>query len=209
MSLSLHGVVGRGTFERHAELSIGRGEVLAITGANGSGKSTIVHTIAGLIPMMSGTLHVNETMWDHTAAKTFLVAEQRSCAVVFQDLRLFPHMNVLSNVAYGLRARGVNKDKAHEESALMLNNVGLARFEKRMPLDLSGGEQQRIALARALVIAPQVLLLDEPFASVDMASRADLRDLLGRLVSDFQGVTVLVSHDPADVRSLATDQLSL
>ena len=143
------------------------------------------------------------------AKKQWIAPENRTCAVVFQDLRLFPHMNVISNVAYGLRARGTQKDKAIEQSQKMLTRVGLSSFDKRLPSDLSGGERQRVALARALVLEPRVLLLDEPLSAVDSASRAALRELLPEVLGNFAGATVLVTHDLGDVEAMATANLSL
>jgi molybdate transport system ATP-binding protein len=168
MSISLQGIIGRGEFERSLDFSVSDGEVLAITGPNGSGKSTIIHTIAGLVPLRSGQLQSDNITWDAPDSQQWVSPEQRTCAVAFQDLRLFPHMNVISNVAYGLRAHGVNKDEAHSRSALVLVRVGLSSFETRRPSELSGGERQRVALARALVVEPRVLLLDEPLSAVDM-----------------------------------------
>jgi molybdate transport system ATP-binding protein len=157
MSISLQGMIGRGEFERSLNFSVADGEVLAITGPNGSGKSTIIHTIAGLVPLRSGQLESDGAIWDAPDSKQWVAPENRTCAVVFQDLRLFPHMNVIANVAYGLRAHGVNKDEAHSRSTLVLARVGLSSFEARRPNDLSGGERQRVALARALVVEPRVL----------------------------------------------------
>lgn len=209
MSISLHGTIGRGEFERALNFSVANGEVLAITGPNGSGKSTVIHTIAGLVPLRSGKLESDNNTWDEPAAKIWATPEQRTCAVVFQDLRLFPHLNVLANVAYGLRAHGIQKDEAIERSQKMLINVGLTSFEKRRPTDLSGGERQRVALARALVAEPRVLLLDEPLSAVDIASRDTLRELLPEVLGGFTGATILVTHDPGDVEAMATTSLSL
>jgi ABC-type sulfate/molybdate transport systems ATPase subunit len=118
-------------------------------------------------------------------------------------------MNVISNVAYGLRAHGIQKDEAIERSQKMLTLVGLSSFDKRMPYDLSGGERQRVALARALVLEPRVLLLDEPLSAVDSASRANLRELLSEVLGSFAGATILVTHDLGDVEAMATSNLSL
>jgi molybdate transport system ATP-binding protein len=148
-------------------------------------------------------------MWDASDSKVWVAPENRTCAVVFQDLRLFPHMNVISNVAYGLRARGVNKDEAIARSQKMLARVGLTSFEKRLPTQISGGERQRVALARALVLEPRVLLLDEPLSAVDSASRAALRELLPDVLGGFAGATILVTHDLGDVEAMATRSLSL
>ncbi len=209
MTISLQGVVGRGEFERVLDFAVSDGEVLAITGPNGSGKSTVIHTIAGLIPMRSGQLIADNTTWDSSTTNTWVEPENRTCAVVFQDLRLFPHMSVISNVAYGLRARGLHKDEAEQRSQKILERVGLKSFEMRRPNNISGGERQRVALARALVLEPRVLLLDEPLSAVDAASRSDLRDLLPELLAGFSGATILVTHDQTDVEALATATLGL
>ena len=209
MSTSLRGIIGRGEFERSLNFSVADGEVLAITGPNGSGKSTIIHTIAGLVPLRSGQLESDGSIWDGPDSKQWVAPENRTCAVVFQDLRLFPHMNVISNVAYGLRAHGISKDEAHSRSASVLARVGLSLFETRRPSELSGGERQRVALARALVVEPRVLLLDEPLSAVDVASRVALRELLPEVLTTFAGATILVTHDLGDVEALATRSLSL
>jgi len=209
MSISLQGTIGRGEFQRTLNFTIADGEVLAITGPNGSGKSTVIHTIAGLIPLRSGHVESDGAMWDAPDSKEWVSPENRTCAVVFQDLRLFPHMSVLSNVAYGLRTHGVNKDEAHSRSTSVLARVGLSSFEKRRPSELSGGERQRVALARALVVEPRVLLLDEPLSAVDVASRAALRELLPEVLGSFAGATILVTHDLGDVEAMATANLGL
>jgi molybdate transport system ATP-binding protein len=209
MSISLQGTIGRGEFERALNFSVADGEVLAITGPNGSGKSTIIHTIAGLIQLRSGQLQSDNITWDAPDSQQWVAPENRTCAVVFQDLRLFPHRNVISNVAYSLRAHGVDKDEAHSRSASLLARVGLSSFETRRPNELSGGERQRVALARALVVEPRVLLLDEPLSAVDVASRAALRELLPEVLTTFAGATILVTHDLGDVEALATRSLSL
>lgn len=209
MSISLQGTIGRGEFERALNFSVTDGEVLAITGPNGSGKSTIIHTIAGLVQLRNGELQSDNITWDAPDSKQWVAPENRTCAVVFQDLRLFPHMNVISNVAYGLCAHGVSKDEAHSRSALVLARVGLSSFESRRPNELSGGERQRVALARALVLEPRVLLLDEPLSAVDVASRSALRELLPEVLGSFAGATILVTHDLGDVEALASANLSL
>ena len=209
MSISLKGTIGRGEFERSLSFSVADGEVLAITGPNGSGKSTIIHTIAGLVPLRSGQLQSDNVTWDAPDSKQWVAPENRTCAVVFQDLRLFPNMNVIANVAYGLRAHGVNKDEAHSRSTSVLARVGLSSFETRRPSELSGGERQRVALARALVVEPRVLLLDEPLSAVDVASRSALRELLPEVLGSFAGATILVTHDQDDLEALASANLSL
>ena len=209
MNLSLHGIVGRDGFERRIDFDLSPGEVLAITGANGSGKSTIVHTVAGLVPLIDGELSCDGNVWDSPTGQVWVVPEKRSCAVVFQELRLFPHMDVGANVAFGLRARGEKRRDAHAHADEALVRVGLSGFSGRLPNGLSGGERQRVAIARALVMNPRVLLLDEPFTAVDMESREALRGLLAEVMGSFAGAAILISHDPADVASLANSRLSL
>jgi molybdate transport system ATP-binding protein len=209
MSISLQGTIGRGEFERALDLSVADGEVLAITGPNGSGKSTIIHTIAGLVPLRSGHLESDDAIWDVPDSKKWVAPENRTCAVVFQDLRLFPHMNVIANVSYGLRAHGVSKDEAHSRSTAVLARVGMSSFETRRPSELSGGERQRVALARALVVEPRVLLLDEPLSAVDVVSRSALRELLPEVLGSFAGATILVTHDQDDLEAIATRSLGL
>jgi molybdate transport system ATP-binding protein len=208
MSLVLQGQVGRGEFSREVDVAVERGEILAIVGANGSGKSTVLQTIAGIAALKSGRLSFDNVVWDEPITKTFTPAQVRHCGVVFQDLRLFPHLSLIANVAFGLRASGVSKQDAYARATDELVVVGLDGLANRKPGQVSGGERQRAALARALVMRPQVLLLDEPFASVDVSSRQGLRDLLPALVQDYQGSVVLVSHDPEDVRALATNILT-
>jgi molybdate transport system ATP-binding protein len=208
MSLVLQGQVGKGEFSREVDVAVERGEILAIVGANGSGKSTVLQTIAGIAALKSGRLSFDNVVWDEPITKTFTPAQVRHCGVVFQDLRLFPHLSLIANVAFGLRASGVSKQDAYTRATDELVVVGLDGLANRKPGQVSGGERQRAALARALVMRPQVLLLDEPFASVDVSSRQGLRDLLPALVQDYQGSVVLVSHDPEDVRALATNILT-
>ena len=209
MSIDLHGVVGRDQFQREVHIALQDGEVLAITGVNGSGKSTIVHTVAGLVPLISGTLSCDGNTWDAPTDHIWVNPENRSCAVVFQDVRLFPHMKVIANVTYGLRAKRTKKNVADATATDVLAQVGLAGYEERRVTELSGGERQRVALARALVMKPRVLLLDEPFAAVDAESREGLRTVLAEVMATFGGATILVSHDTTDVESLATARLAL
>lgn len=209
MSLVLQGEVGRGEFSREVDITVQHGEIFAIVGANGSGKSTVLQTIAGIAALKSGRLSFDNAVWDEPITPTFTPAKDRHCGVVFQDLRLFPHLSVIANVAYGLRVSGLSKKEAHARAAEELILVGLDGLADRKPGQVSGGERQRVALARALVIRPPVLLLDEPFASVDVSSRQGLRDLLPSLVQGYRGSVVLVSHDPEDVWALATNVLTL
>ena len=209
MSLSVVGTVGKGTHSISVDLNVEAGEVVGIVGNNGVGKSTLVETIAGIVPLLSGSLSFNESKWDDASRKVWVSAEQRRCAVVFQDLRLFPHMSVLQNVSFGLRARGAKKDEARSIAIESLEKVGAGHLAERRTAQLSGGEGQRVALARALACHPQVLLLDEPLSAIDADSKDPLRLVLATVLQDFPGVALLVSHDPTDIDSLATRTVSL
>jgi molybdate transport system ATP-binding protein len=138
-----------------------------------------------------------------TARGIDLPPERRSVGFVFQDYLLFPHMTVLDNVAFGLRARGEARQAADTRARQWLDRLEIGDLAPRKPGQLSGGQAQRVALARALVIEPDLLLLDEPLAALDAGTRASVRSLLRRHLADFRGAVVLVTHDPMDAMVLA------
>ena len=209
MSLELHGTVHRGDFQRHVDVTADNGEVVAIVGANGSGKSTVIHTIAGLAALADGSLIMNDTPWDVPANNQWVSPEQRGCGVVFQDVRLFPYLNAVQNVMFGLRSGGVKRNDALERAMETLSEVDAHAFALRTPASLSGGERQRVALARALVMKPRVLLLDEPFSAVDERSHADFLQLLPRIVSETGAIALMVTHDHSDVSAIASRVVGL
>ena len=182
-------------FVLDAALSADAGEVVAITGPNGSGKTTLLRAIAGLVALQSGRITLGETTVDDPAAGVYLPPERRGVGYAFQDLRLLPHLSALANVEFGLRLRGVRRlqrREARAEAVAALEAVGMAKKAEARPSALSGGEAQRVAVARALAPRPPLLLLDEAFSAVEAESRPLLRQLV---VSS--GATVLVvSHDP-------------
>ncbi len=204
MSLVVDGVIGRDMFSHRVSLRVEPGETIGIVGRNGSGKSTLLHTVAGLCELRSGSLSMGGRVWDAPADRKFVVAEQRECAVVFQDLRLFPHMTCLENVAFGLRCSGTGRSEATELATAQLENVGAKSVMHRKPSAISGGQAQRVALARALVMRPQVLLLDEPLSAIDAGSRLELRDLVGEVLAGFPGVCLYVSHAEDDLRGVVS-----
>jgi molybdate transport system ATP-binding protein len=192
-----------GSFDLDVELSVKPGEVVAILGPNGSGKSTVLRALAGLVPIDRGRISIDDIVLDDPTQDVFVPVERRPIGVVFQDYMLFPHLSALENVAFGLRARGMPKADARRRAREWLERVGLSSHASHRPGALSGGQAQRVALARALATDPRVLLLDEPLAALDVGTRGDVRRDLRRHLESFDGMRVLVTHDPVDAYALA------
>ncbi|MGW0967645.1 ABC transporter ATP-binding protein [Streptomyces sp. NPDC002516] len=191
-------VVRRGSFLLDIELSAAPGEVVALLGPNGAGKTTALRALAGLTPLSEGgRLRLDGAPLDRTPP------ESRPVGVVFQDYLLFPHLSALDNVAFGPRCQGVSKAEARAQAAAWLERMGLAEFAGTRPRRLSGGQAQRVAVARALATRPRLLLLDEPLAALDARTRLDVRAQLRHHLADFEAVAVLVTHDPLDAMVLA------
>jgi molybdate transport system ATP-binding protein len=207
-SLDAHIVVEREKWRLDAKLHVPGGSVLALLGPNGAGKSTALRVIAGLLPASAGHVRVGERTWEDHATGVRLATEQRSIGVVFQDYLLFPTMSARDNVAFGLRAKGLEKSAARDIADGWLARVDLVEQAGQRPAQLSGGQAQRVALARALATTPQVLLLDEPLAALDAGTRMSVRGDLRRHLGEFGGATVLVTHDPLDALILA-DQVAV
>jgi molybdate transport system ATP-binding protein len=183
-----------------AAFQVQPGATLALVGPNGAGKSTLVQAIAGLIDS-DGMVALDGRELDA------LPPERRRVGVVFQDYLLFPHLSVLENVAFGPRSQG--RRDARALASAQLDRLGLADLAHRHPAQLSGGQSQRVALARALAADPQVLLLDEPLAALDVEVRDEVRTELAAHLEGFAGATVIVTHDMDDVAALARDVLVL
>jgi molybdate transport system ATP-binding protein len=203
MTLDAAVAVQLGTLDLDVSVGVAPGDVLALLGPNGAGKSTILRALAGLVPLDHGHISIDGTVVDEPAADVFVEPEHRPIGVVFQDYLLFDHMSVLENVAYGLRARRTPKREARARAAEWLDRVGLAGYAQQRPHALSGGQAQRAALARALAVSPRLLLLDEPLAALDVGTRATVRRDLRRHLDTFDGMRVLVTHDPVDAYALA------
>jgi molybdate transport system ATP-binding protein len=192
-----------GSLALAVELEVAPGELLALLGPNGAGKSTVLRCLAGLQPVDSGRIVIDGEPADDPAAGVFVEPERRPVGFVFQDYLLFAHMSVLENVAYGLRARKVPKHSARATAREWLDRVGLGEYAGERPSALSGGQAQRAALARALATDPRVLLLDEPLAALDAGTRTSVRRDLRRHLETFDGMRILVTHDPVDAYALA------
>jgi len=203
VSLDAHLALRLGTLALDARLHVQPGELLALLGPNGAGKSTALRALAGLLPLESGHVTVDGTTLDDPAAGVMVPPERRPIGVVFQDGLLFPHMSVLENVAFGLRARGRAKREAHEQARQWLERVDLAAYAAERPAVLSGGQAQRVALARALATTPRLLLLDEPLAALDAGTRSTTRREMRRFLETFEGMRLMVTHDPVDAYALA------
>jgi iron(III) transport system ATP-binding protein len=171
------------------DFTIARGTLVTLLGPSGCGKTTTLRLIAGLEHASSGKILIGER--DVTA----LSAAERNVSMVFQSYALFPHMTVLENVGYGLRASGIERRRADAMARAKLELVGLKGFEARLPSELSGGQQQRVAVARAIVLEPEVLLFDEPLSNLDAKLRRHVREEIRSLQQDLRLTVVYVTHD--------------
>lgn len=190
-------------FSLDAELSIEPGHTVALVGPNGAGKTTLLGVLAGLRALTAGRIELDGVVLDDPERGVYVPPEQRPVGVVFQDNLLFPHLSALDNVAYGLRARKAGRTEARRDALAWLQRVGLEGKESARPAQLSGGQAQRVALARALATNPAMLLLDEPLAALDATTRNEMRRDLRRHLGTFDGVRLLITHDPIDAAVLA------
>ncbi len=180
---------------RDISFSVNEGEVFVIMGLSGSGKSTLIRCVLRLIEPNAGDISVNGQNVS-VMDKTQLVAFRRTqVAMVFQHFGLLPHRTVLDNVAFGLKVRGAPKKERLEKAAEMLKTVGLEGWESRYPSSLSGGMQQRVGLARALLQDTNVLLMDEPFSGLDPLIRREMQEELLRLQREMRKTILFVTHD--------------
>lgn len=203
MSLQAHVRVAFGAFSLDAEVCVDDDELRVLVGPNGAGKTTFLRALSGLLPLDDGCVRIAGDVVDNPRDDVFVPPERRSIGVVFQDSLLFPHMTVLENVAFGLRARAVRRSQARARALEWLERIGLADRRDARPGTLSGGQAQRVALARALAPEPALLLLDEPLAALDVQHRASVRRELRELLAGFHGARILVTHDAVDALTLA------
>lgn len=177
--------------------------VVAVVGPNGAGKSTLLRAVAGLVPVRSGRVGLGDRVLTDTAAGVTVAPDARHLGVVFQSHLLFPHFTARENVAFGPRARGASRAAALADADAWLERVGLGAHADARPARLSGGQAQRVALARALASRPGALLLDEPLAALDVATRHEVRRVLRHHLDEFDGPALLVTHDPVEAATLA------
>lgn len=203
MSLEASIRLALGPLDLDMELTIDEGEVVALLGPNGAGKTTLLRAVAGLVPFNSGHVRLDGKVLEDTATGQYVPTERRPIGFVFQDYLLFPHLSVVDNVAFGLRSRGTSRGAAAQKAIDWLGRVGLEDYARAKPAELSGGQRQRVALARALAPDPRLLLLDEPLAALDVSTRAEVRRDLKRHLASFQGIRLVVTHDPLEAVALA------
>ena len=201
--LSTRVALSRGGFRFDAAFDVGAGEVLALVGPSGAGKSTCMAAIAGLIELESGRVGLGNDVWCDTRLGIDRPPHQRRVGFLHQNYALFPHLSVMHNVVYGARARGISRAVARKRASEWLERFDMAGFGDRPVGALSGGQRQRIALARALASGAGVLLLDEPFGSLDVSTRNSVRRELGDFLREVQLPTVFVTHDPTDALAMA------
>ncbi|WP_027535811.1 molybdenum ABC transporter ATP-binding protein [Bradyrhizobium sp. WSM3983] len=183
------------------------GRVTGLFGASGAGKSSLINMIAGLLRPDRGTIVIDGETVDDTAAGIHVPTWRRRIGYVFQDARLFPHLNVAQNLDYGRRMNRLAADPAQRTRVVELLDIG-ALLDRR-PGKLSGGERQRVALGRALLSKPRLLLLDEPLGALDEARKVEILPYLVRLRDEANVPMVYVSHDVAELRQLATQIVML
>ncbi|MUL85472.1 MULTISPECIES: sulfate/molybdate ABC transporter ATP-binding protein [unclassified Mycolicibacterium] len=186
------------------EFGVAAGEVLAVLGPNGAGKSTTLHSIAGLVGLDAGRIQVGDRVLSDTATGVQVPTHARRVGLLLQDSLLFPHLSVAANVAFGSRSGcRLGRRAAYETARHWLAEVDATDLATRRPRQLSGGQAQRVALARALAADPEVLLLDEPLAGLDVAVAASMRKVLRRVLTRGGRCAVLITHDLLDVLTLA------
>lgn len=182
---------------KNISFGVKKGSLLSLLGPSGCGKTTILKAIGGFISIDSGSILLDGIDITHEQP------ENRPVSTVFQSYGLFPHMNVLANIMYGLKFQGIPKKERLLLGMEMLERMRLTGYEKKRIAELSGGEQQRVALARSLIIKPKLLLLDEPLSNLDAKLRISMREEIKRVQKEFQITTVFVTHDQSEAFELA------
>ena len=182
---------------KNISFDIKEGELICILGPSGCGKTTLLNIIGGFISDFSGDVLLSDENINN------IPPEKREIATVFQSYGLFTHKNVIDNVSYGLKLLKIDKNTRENRAKEMLEKVGLASYEKKKIKELSGGEQQRVAIARSMVLNPKLLLLDEPLSNLDVHLRDVMRKEIKRIQKQFGVTMIIVTHDQEDAFKLA------
>jgi glycine betaine/proline transport system ATP-binding protein len=187
---------------RDVSFDVERGETFVVMGLSGSGKSTLIRCVSRLTEATRGQVMLNGVDLTALSESDLREVRRRKLSMVFQHFGLFPHRRVIDNAAYGLEVQGLGRAERHERAREVLETVGLKGWEDHFPQQLSGGMQQRVGLARALCVGPEVLFFDEPFSALDPLIRRDMQDELIRLQASMQGTLVFITHDFAEAIKL-------
>jgi len=174
--------------------------VIGLFGASGSGKTTILHSIAGLVTPQAGWIKIKNQTWFDQVQKINLSTQQRRIGLVFQDAQLFPHKNVKQNLLFGFKH--IQPQQRQFEVDYIIELLKLEHLIERMPIKLSGGEKQRVALGRALLYSPQLLLLDEPLSALDAAHKTEIIPFFQRVKQELGIPMLYVSHDKSEIEQL-------
>jgi glycine betaine/proline transport system ATP-binding protein len=187
---------------RDVSFEVNRGETFVVMGLSGSGKSTLVRCVSRLTDVTDGTVLIDDE--DVTAMSEAALRDlrRRKLSMVFQHFGLFPHRRVIDNAAYGLEVQGMKRTERHDKALGVLALVGLEGWDQHYPQQLSGGMQQRVGLARALAVEPEILFFDEPFSALDPLIRRDMQDELIRLQKEMRRTIVFITHDFAEAIKL-------
>ncbi|MBA2391624.1 MAG: ATP-binding cassette domain-containing protein [Ktedonobacteraceae bacterium] len=182
------------TFHLSLSFSAEPGKTTVLLGESGSGKTTVLRVLAGLLHPQHGRISLDETLYFDSKMRIVVPPQQRPFGYVFQDYVLFPHLSVFENVAFGLRAQHLSRSLIRQRVGEALDQVHLNGFDQRRPMQLSGGQQQRVAIARALALQPVLLLLDEPLSALDVQTRREVRHELRHILAEVGITTILVTH---------------
>ena len=208
-SLSATFQMQRGSLFLDVNFTVAPGKPLAVLGPNGSGKSSLLHALSGWVAIRAGRIALASTTLDAPSERCFVPPAQRRTSMVFQDYRLFGWLTVRANLEFAVRTQTRTTTVDATDIAELLTRFELDQIAEQRASVLSGGQSQRLAIARALAARPEMLLLDEPFSALDRVAGSSVRAALGETISDFQGPVVLVTHDLADAQRFCDQAILL